>query len=247
MTDIPIFVISLSRSTDRREKFHRYNAEYLPNYAYIEAVDGNKIDLEQLPDYLFTKEMTKYYTKGAIGCALSHGILWEKCIELDRPIIVMEDDLIVSKDFSNHLQAVMEMLPLDNWDILQLSYNLDTILSYKNTNYSDCHCIFDDNNITDTMVNDFRSSTIHPTIARLNYCFGTSCYLLHPRGAKLLSKNCFPLNNRVIANVPFLNTVTSHTIDCMMNGLYKNISAFVCIIPFTMTPHNSEQYVSTIQ
>ena len=46
--------------------------------------------------------------------------------------------------------------------------------------------------------------------------------------------------------MPFLNNIKCFTIDCMMNSIYKNIQAYVCIIPFVITPHISDDYVSTI-
>ena len=35
----------------------------------------------------------------AIGCSLSHIALWKKAVELDKPIIVLEDDVRMDKDF----------------------------------------------------------------------------------------------------------------------------------------------------
>lgn len=32
-------------------------------------------------------------SEGAIGCYLSHYSLWKKCVEMQRPILIMEDDI----------------------------------------------------------------------------------------------------------------------------------------------------------
>ena len=61
----------------------------------------------------------------------------------------------------------------------------------------------------------------------------------------MLKATCFPLNNRIL-NIPFLGAIKSYTIDCMMNYVYKEISAYICIIPFVITPHISDDYKSTI-
>ena len=37
------------------------------------------------------KPGSKNYSNGAIGCAQSHLKLWDMCIELDKPIIILED------------------------------------------------------------------------------------------------------------------------------------------------------------
>ena len=65
---------------------------------------------------------------------MSHLSLWNKCIELDKPIIIMEDDGFVSYDFDKHIDCVCKMLPKD-WHILQLCYNCDSILGFSNTNF----------------------------------------------------------------------------------------------------------------
>lgn len=237
------YVISLTRSTDRRIHFDKQNSTYMGAYSYYDAIDGNTIDISQLKPATFTKGSVNY-SKGAIGCALSHLNLWKKCIEINKPILIMEDDVIVSADFTTHLDTVMRMLPVD-WDILQLSYNFDTVLSFHNTSYEVCNGIFGQTKMRETDIEGFVHSKIYPTIAKLNHSFGTSAYIISPKGARLLKDKCFPLNNTVI-NVPFINKLVCYTIDCMMNTVYKDINAYVCVIPFVMTPHISDDYKSTI-
>ena len=99
--------------------------------------------------------------------------------------------------------------------------------------------------MTRTDISNFVNSKINTTIAKLNFCFGTSAYIIHPNGAKKLKETVFPLDNRVI-NIPFLNNLMCFSIDCMMNSIYKDILAYVCIIPFVITPHISDFNKSTI-
>jgi GR25 family glycosyltransferase involved in LPS biosynthesis len=239
-----IFVISLEKSQDRKIMFDNYNSKYI-KYTYHNAVDGNAIAIDTLSENIF-KKGSQNYSKGAIGCALSHLQLWEKCIELNKPIIIMEDDAIVSKDFNKHINNIMNNLLPKKWDIIQLNYNFDSVLSYNNTNYETCIGMFNKTKVTKTHISNFVNSKINTTIARLNHCFGMSAYIIHPDGAKLLKSRCFPLDNRIV-NIPLLNNIACFTIDCMMNSIYKEIDAFVCIIPFVITPHISDDYKSTIE
>ena len=157
----------------------------------------------------------------------------------------MEDDAIVSKKFTKHINNIMNnMLPID-WDIAQLSYNFDSVLSYKITNYEQCNCVFNKTKMTKSDISSFVNSKIDTTIARLVHCFGTSAYIINPKGAQILKDRCFPLNNRNV-HIPFLNNIRSYTIDCIMNSIYKDINAYVSIIPFVTTPHLSDDYESTI-
>ena len=238
-----IFVINLERSKDRREKFDAFNSKYI-KYSYYNAVDGKTLVIDKLEPSIF-KKGSKNYSIGAIGCALSHLQLWEKCIELDKPIIIMEDDAIVSRDFNKHINNLINGLMPKQWDIIQLNYNFDSILSYNNTNYETCNCVFNKTKMKKEDISNFVNSKINTSIARLNHCFGTSAYIINPTGARLLKDKCFPLDNRMI-KLPFLNNITCFTIDCIMNSVYKDILAYVCILPFVITPHISDDYKSTI-
>jgi len=238
-----IFVISLDRSSDRKNTFDNFNSKYI-KYTYFTAVDGTKINVDTLSTNIF-KKGSKNYSNGAIACAQSHLKLWEKCIELDKPIIILEDDVIVSRDFNKHINNLINSLLPSKWDIVQLNYNFDSVLSYKNTNFETCNCIFNKTKVTKENITNFVTSKINTTIAKLNYCFGMSAYIINPTGAKLLKEKCFPLDNRII-NMPFLNNIYCFTIDCMMNSIYKDIDAYVCIVPFAITPHISDEYISTI-
>ena len=187
---------------------------------------------------------TKHYTKGAIGSALSHLQLWEKCIELNKPIIIMEDDAIVSKNFNKNVDNLMNNLLPEKWDILLLNYNFDSVLSFNNTNFETCVSMFNQTKVTKEHIRNFIDSDVNATIAKLNYAFGISAYILHPDGAKILKKKCFPLCDIIVNNIPVLNSVSCFTVDCIMNSFYKQILAYVCIIPFVITPHISDDYKS---
>lgn len=240
-----VFVISLKRSQERRDAFHSYNSQYIPKYTFHDAVDGKTLNINLLDDSLFTKG-SKNYSQGAIGCALSHLQLWEKCIELNKPIVIMEDDVIVSSKFNNHLNNVMNNMVPKDWDIVQLSYNFDSVLCYNNTIYEQCNCTFGKKKMTKTDISNFVNSKINTAVAKLHHSFGLAAYIISPKGAKILKERCFPLNNRIV-NIPYLNHIMCFTIDCMMNSVYKDIAAYVCIIPFVITPHISDDYKTTIE
>jgi len=43
-----------------------------------------------------------YLTRGEVACALSHISLWVRCVEQDKPIIVLEHDSVMVKPYSKH-------------------------------------------------------------------------------------------------------------------------------------------------
>jgi GR25 family glycosyltransferase involved in LPS biosynthesis len=45
------------------------------------------------------KSVQKASTPGVKGCFYSHYRLWQKCVELDQPIIIWEDDIVLRRKF----------------------------------------------------------------------------------------------------------------------------------------------------
>ena len=48
------------------------------------------------------KIMDQYMTRGEVACALSHISLWAKCIQQDKPLVVLEHDALMVKPFLDH-------------------------------------------------------------------------------------------------------------------------------------------------
>ena len=234
-----IYVISLKKDVHRRINFDKINSEYI-EYEYFDAIDGNsdKLDITGI-----LKPNTISYSKGQIGCALSHLHLWNKCIEKNEPMIIMEDDAFVSKFFKKHLNSILNMLP-SNWHIVQLTYNCDSILGFSNTSFENAFTFFSQKSFGDKEILEFQKSDINPTIAKLNISFGTGCYILNPTGAAILKKLCFPMDNRIL-NIPLIGKLKAYSIDGMMIDLYSKMNAYVCPIPFVMTNHLHKDYKSS--
>jgi glycosyl transferase family 25 len=45
------------------------------------------------------EKINKMMTPGVKGCFYSHYRLWKKCVELDEPIIIWEDDIVLSRPY----------------------------------------------------------------------------------------------------------------------------------------------------
>lgn len=88
-------VISLLRRADRKAEFQRNN---LQNFEYIQAIDGEANIFRHIharPNWLdpFKKRPMQ---QNEVACFLSHIKAWERCVELNEPVIVMEDDAIIN-------------------------------------------------------------------------------------------------------------------------------------------------------
>lgn len=88
----------------------------------FERFPGVKVsDLSQnILDKYIPEEIQKYGTSGMIGCGLSHLFIWQNAVKNNyRNILVLEDDVHFTDDFTQYLQNVCEEIPND-YDILYL-------------------------------------------------------------------------------------------------------------------------------
>jgi GR25 family glycosyltransferase involved in LPS biosynthesis len=129
---LPTFIINLERRKDRLE--YIYSQYKDPNFSIeiVKAYDGtfpenNSDTMTKLRDeFLLSLDKVKrkggqykYYflnafTKGELGCFLSHLSLWKRMIDEDiEKAFIFEDDCIFSLNFSSILPQVLEELPKD--------------------------------------------------------------------------------------------------------------------------------------
>ena len=105
----PIFIINLAKSIERKQfiigQFEQLNKNLATpiSYHFFEAING-----KENPDFYLFKKYNKakhFQRKGKelslaqLGCWASHYLLWEKCVELNQSIIILEDDAILKENF----------------------------------------------------------------------------------------------------------------------------------------------------
>lgn len=120
----PIFVISLASVVERRKFMEQQlNNKGVP-FEFFDAIDGRVND-----HYLFEKYNSKKrrrqkgneLSRGELGCFASHYLLWEKCIELNTPIIIIEDDAVIYDEFNFFYKNITNITK--NSDYLRLFVN----------------------------------------------------------------------------------------------------------------------------
>ncbi len=140
------------------------------NYEFFDAVDGKNLpaDLENKVDerhrVLFR---SRPLALGEKGIYASNYLLWNKCLELNEPILIMEDDVILEPEF-NEICNKAEQLHHAGYDYFRLG-------------------------VSDTkekpQVIDEKIQLVH---WRDNCSGSTRCYSLSPNGArKLLDASSF--------------------------------------------------------
>ena len=113
LKDVPIFWINLERSERRRNIMQTRLDKYNLNHKRIEAVDGNKIDLEEYKKkFTINEKLNKY----EVACALSHMKVIKYCYDQGlEQVLILEDD------------ANFDYFPYKTDTILELSKELKTI------------------------------------------------------------------------------------------------------------------------
>jgi hypothetical protein len=75
---------------------------------YWDAYDGTGEDivppepLKNNPVMSMLKVTDHYLVRGEVACALSHISLWAKCVEQDKPLVVLEHDAIMLAPYREH-------------------------------------------------------------------------------------------------------------------------------------------------
>jgi len=97
---IKTFVISLARSIDRRKNVS--NQLSIP-FDFINAIDAQEQDFlySDRPLPKITKKKFGYtLTQGEVACFASHLYVWKKILELNKPVLVLEDNVEITEYFS---------------------------------------------------------------------------------------------------------------------------------------------------
>ena len=120
-TKFEIKVVNLERRTDRKEQtVEKFKEHYIIDYKFIEAVDGQKLEVGTDIIELF-KGNDFGSRSGVIGCALSHYNLWKNLLQSqDEYYFIMEDDVRMESDFSEKLKSI----DYSKYDILFFGYSM---------------------------------------------------------------------------------------------------------------------------
>ncbi len=122
---IPVFVINLKRSTERRTNIENQLQQLGLRYEIIDATDGSTLNTEELKDLYDQEASLKYLkvpiTKNEVACADSHLRIYEKMVREDIPYaLVLEDDVALNKRITEVLSSAF--LTKHTFDWLQIDY-----------------------------------------------------------------------------------------------------------------------------
>ncbi len=109
-----LYVISLPGASERRERASLQLANAGLSFELFDALSGQQALARGLfeccDDDEWLLNTGREVTPAEIGCFASHRSLWQKCIELGEPIIIMEDDFRLLPGFAGAVAQVVGMI-----------------------------------------------------------------------------------------------------------------------------------------
>lgn len=120
---IPIYVINLEHRKDRKDRITKaFKDAGIINYKINKAVNGKDLDVEKLrKDGMIKGDTLK---KGWYGCALSHINIWKQLQNSnDKYALILEDDVIIPKDFPKKINRLISTLENLDFDLFYISSN----------------------------------------------------------------------------------------------------------------------------
>lgn len=124
LADLPIWLINLPGSVDRREAMEAKLEKLGLTYRLFEAVNGRQ-DWDRLQSSIdipsFERNVGRTIMPGEIGCYHSHLGVWRQLVESDASAgLILEDDVIFHDDFVDAANAALAVV--NRWDIVKLNH-----------------------------------------------------------------------------------------------------------------------------
>lgn len=102
-----IVVISLADAARRRAQASRQLDSLGLDFDFFDAISGSEAatspPFDDCDERQWVLRTGRTMTPGELGCFASHRALWQRCIELDEPLLIMEDDFRLLDGFSDAL------------------------------------------------------------------------------------------------------------------------------------------------
>ena len=174
-----VYVINLKKDKDKMDSTKQQLDEQLIQFERFNAIDGSTI----ISSKQFTPLCEKFCSNGLKGCAMSHRAIWQTMIDNKYDyILVLEDDIILDKDFNTKLALLYSEVP-NNFDILYLG---SLFYCGDNSLYS--------------KVRSLKSKKISDNVLEVDGCAGFHGYIISNKCAKkfLQEKVSFHIDDNAI-------------------------------------------------
>ena len=119
---------------------------------------------------------------GSVGCYLAHLSAWKKCVELDTPLVIFEDDLLFTPDAKERIEEAYKSALENSYDILRICYSIPDYVSKADA-----------------------GEPISSSLTKVNRGESAAAYIITPRAAKLAVKHALPMEMQCDHYLDFLS------------------------------------------
>lgn len=202
-----IYFITLMDNEQRKNNVENIIKNILPKSNIFEAINALKLNNEIINKLINKGYLSADYVKraqnriGAIGCTLSHLLLWRKLKKSkNKYIIIIEDDTELKIDFTNKMNEIFKEIPA----------NTDYVTFFVHPYYKK------------------KQDKIKNPNQKISKCVpmcGTVCYLLTLKGVKKIFKYLKNKNN-IAESDTILNTMIRLN---LLNAYCSNITVITTL------------------
>ncbi len=103
-----VVVISLPASNERRTAISSQFADAELDCEFLDGIDGNTAGsalFESIDTDAYLLNTGRGPSNGEIGCFASHKAAWQRCVDINEPIVVLEDDATLLDNFPQALKT----------------------------------------------------------------------------------------------------------------------------------------------
>ena len=235
-------VITLKRTPDRLKDFFRHNSQALEQWdvCVVEGIDGDQHKELFNKSRLISRNVLKNWSSGAIGSALSHMHCWRLCTQIEKPIIVAEDDTILSKKLRKSLETLLKNEE-DNPPFLLMGWNLDSLLQAELEPGLGLISLFEPAYPKEVIVTQLVNRETERRLCKLKRCFGLPAYRITPKTARYLLQKLNPLVSEEIKMGRGIPTHYTQTLDGILNNQYDRIEAKIIFPPLAIALNDQEK------
>lgn len=118
-----IWVITLKNAFERQQRVEQIMQQHRLPFNFLYGVDGRlglHPLLEKFDGHAFLRNHGRYSVPGEAGCYASHYLAWQKAVELDEPVIVLEDDFAVSEDVQQVFRQAYRLIEEQGFGFIRL-------------------------------------------------------------------------------------------------------------------------------
>lgn len=108
-----LVIINLKRSTDRRRKMEDQLKSVSLPFEFFPAIDGRLGEHRTFNHYseeFCIRKWRRPLTPGEVGCFASHYLLWQRCVEQNLPLLILEDDVVIGRGFESAVRAAHQIV-----------------------------------------------------------------------------------------------------------------------------------------